>query len=49
VSSRRDKPKAIYLWKKHLVSSAEAIFGGKQQWAGDAKEMKLGSVSLEDI
>ena len=34
-------PTQYYSWKKLLVSSADAVFGGKRQRAVDAKETKL--------
>jgi transposase len=36
-------PTQYYSWKKLLVSSDDAVFGGKQQRSVDAKEMKLES------
>jgi transposase len=36
-------PTQYYSWKKLLVSSADAVFGGKRQRSVDAKETKLES------
>jgi transposase len=34
-------PTQYYSWKKQLVSSADAVFGGKRNHAADAKEARL--------
>lgn len=34
-------PTQYYTWKKQLVSSAEAVFGGKRQRSQEVKESRL--------